>query len=101
MFATADTVSGESGLRSRQAEFAKAFNLTFDEFSRIVRSCSLVEITVVLEVLRVKNHRSSFRANAHARIRRWLDEKLPGPPLMPSVVQALTPVYPVRWVLPT
>jgi len=97
-YATAEDIET---LRSRQAEFAKAFNLTAAEFSRIVQSCSLIEITVVLELMRVKKHRSGFRANAHARIRRWLDENLPGPPLMPTAVKALTPKYPVSWKLPT
>ncbi len=87
--------------RVRQAEFAKAFNLTLEEFSRIVQSCSLIEITVILELMRVTKHRSSLRAGAHAKVRRWLDEELPGPPLMPTMVKALTPKYPVRWVLPT
>lgn len=88
-------------LRERQAAFAASFHLTLDEFLRIVQTCSMEQITTVLELMKTVEHRSSYRRSCHARVRRWLDHKLPGPPLMQFEFLALVPKWPVKWRLPT
>lgn len=85
----------------RQAEFAARFNLSLDDYLRIVRSCNMQEIIIILELFKARSHRSSARKFAHEQVKRWLLLNLPGKPLRESQFKALTPKWPVNYELPT
>lgn len=85
----------------RQADFAARFNLSLDEYQRIVRSCDTAEVIVVLELFKARSHRSPARKFAHEQVKRWLLLNLPGKPLRDSQFRALAPKWPVNYELPT
>jgi hypothetical protein len=87
-------------LIQRQAEFAARFNLSVDEYLRIVRACNTTEVIVILELFKVKNHRSPNRKFAHEQVKRWLVLNLPGKPLRDSQFKSLIPKWPVTYELP-
>jgi hypothetical protein len=88
-------------LVQRQAEFAVRFNLSLDEYQRIVRACNTQEIIAILELFKVRSHRSPARRFAHEQVKRWLMLNLPGKPLRDSQFRALIPKWPVLYQLPT
>lgn len=90
----------QSVLEIRQQEFASRFNLTLDEYLTIVRSCTMDQVIVVLELMRAKHHKTSFRKHAAQQIRRWLANRMIGTPLTQSQFQALKPTWPITWELP-
>lgn len=87
-------------LEHRQAEFASHFSLSLDDYLYLVRKLPMTELTTVLELLKARNSKSSYRKYMQARVRRWIDERLPGPPLTPSEFKMLTPQHPIKWQLP-
>jgi hypothetical protein len=90
----------DHGLRVRQAEFAKAYKLSLDEYLKIVRTCTATEVITLLELMKTSRHRSSFRASMHLKVRRWLDNDLSGHPLTADQFKALAPTWPVQLNLP-
>lgn len=88
-------------LVQRQAEFAVRFNLSLDEYQRIVRACNTTEVIAVLELFKAKSHRSPARKFAYEQVKRWLLLNLPGKPLREAQFKALAPKWPVFYELPT
>lgn len=84
----------------RQAEFALKFNLTLEQYLQVVQSCTMSEVIVVLELMKAKNPKSSYRKRLQSQVRRWLDNRLYSKPLMPSQFKELTPNYSITWELP-
>lgn len=87
-------------LEERQKDFAARFNLTLQEYHHLVHSCNMDEVVIVLELMKAKNPKSSYRKFMQERVRRWLTEERPGKPLTPSEMKMLTPSYAIRWSLP-
>lgn len=84
----------------RQAEFAARFNLSLDEYLRIVHACTTSEVIVILELFKTRSHRSASRRYAHDQVKRWLLLNMQGKPLLESQFRALTPKWPITYQLP-
>lgn len=87
--------------QQRQHKFAARFNLSLDEYLRIMRVSTTEEAVVILELLKVRKHRSSYRSKAHEQVRRWLDLNLSGKPLHPTQYVLIAPTWPILWAFPT
>jgi len=74
---------GLAGLRARQQEFAARFDLTLDQYLKIVKSCNSVEAITVLELLKATKFRSAYRESCAAKVRKWLEASLGSKPLAP------------------
>ena len=61
-----------AGLRARQQEFAARFDLTLDQYLKIVKTCNTVEAITVLELLKAHKHRSLYRERRAIKVRLWL-----------------------------
>jgi hypothetical protein len=94
-------VDVQQSLRERQAEFARCYDLSLDQYLKIMRSCSTDEAITVFEVLKSKHHHSGYRASMASRIRRWTEDGLTGKPLSPEQFKHLKPTWPIRWKFPT
>jgi len=90
----------EASIRERQEEFARHFNLSLEEYLQIVRTCTYQEVVVVLELMKAKKPKSSYRQYCQLQLRRWLANKLPGKPLTKPQFLALVPQHPITWELP-
>lgn len=93
--------SAEQSLRVRQAEFAKTFNLSLDQYLRVMRSCTTDEAITVFEILKAKRHHSEYRATMESRIRSWIDSGITAKPLTPEQFKQLRPTWPTRIKFPT
>lgn len=88
-------------LEERQAEFAAAHRITFEEYKKLV-SLPFEEITICLELLKCKQHRSSTRQRSEEKVRAWLaGSTLTSHPLSPKELEWTKPRWPVHIVLPT
>lgn len=94
-------VDVQQSLRERQAEFAKRYDLSLDQYLRVMRSCTTDEAITVFEILKSKHHQSEYRASMASRIRRWIDDGIAGKPLTPEQFKQLKPTWPIRWRFPT
>lgn len=90
----------DNGLTERQAAFAAAFNLTYEQYMQIVKSCNTTEVIAVLELVKQKKHRSSFRQAMAQKLNRWFSLGVVSKPFSPKEFMALTPSWPVQWKLP-
>jgi hypothetical protein len=88
-------------LRVRQAKFAAQFNLSLDQYLRIMRSCTTDEAITVFEILKAKRHHSEYRASVERRIRDWTVNGLTAKPLTPEQFKQLRPTWPTRIKFPT
>ncbi len=95
------TVLQLTPLQARQQTFAQQFNLTLDEYIRIMRVSTTEEAVAILELMRVKKHRASYRSKAHSQVRRWLDQYGTGKPLTSTQYSYLMPTWKITWVFPT
>lgn len=89
-----------SELETRQAEFAVAYRITFEEYKKLVTSCSYDEVITCLELLKARRHRSSFRKDMEAGIRKWFSDGVGLKPLSPRQFDASRPKWPVQYSLP-
>jgi len=89
-----------NGLTERQAEFAAAFNLTYEQYMQVVKSCTSTEVVAVLELAK-SYPKSSFRKQMADRLKRWLELGTVSKPFSEREFKALTPTYPIRWKIPT
>lgn len=94
-------VDNLSALRKRQEVFASQFNLTLDEYIRIMRVSTTEEAVVIIELMKVKKHRASYRSRAHSQVRQWLDLGLQGKPLTQTQYNYLLPTWRITWQFPT
>jgi hypothetical protein len=88
-------------LRQSQTEFARQFNLTLEQYLKIVRSCTTPEVIILLELMKAKNPKHAFRRYCQQKVRRWLDvPNIIGRPLADHELKSLIPKYPITWSLP-
>jgi hypothetical protein len=91
----------ETGLEKQQAEFAKCFNMTIEQYRLVVQSCTSEEVVAVFELVRHKNHRSMFRQKMCARLLRWFDLGVRSKPFSEKEFKLLAPTWRINWKLPT
>jgi hypothetical protein len=87
-------------LRVRQAEFAKRFNLSLEQYLKIMRACTADEAVTVFELLKAKRHSSHYRARMELQVRRWIDNGVSSKPLTVEQFKLLKPQWPVHWRFP-
>lgn len=80
--------------------FAASFNLTADEYLKIVKACTSFESVVVLELMKSKNPRAGYRRRMQEKVKRWLDGFPTAKPLTELEVKQLAPRWPVQWKFP-
>lgn len=90
-----------TGFRERQQEFATRFDLTLDQYLKIVKSCNSAEAITVLELLKAEKFRSVYRANCATKVRTWLHESVGSKPLSPWEFSRCSPTWRIRYSLPT
>lgn len=88
-------------LQRRQQVFAQLFNLTLDEYIRIMRVSTTEEAVVIMELMKVKKHRASYRSKCHNQVREWLARRGTGKPLSPTQYVYLKPTWKITWRFPT
>lgn len=87
-------------LENRQAEFAKSFDLTYDQYKKLATCLSHIELITCLELLKARRHRSKSRQRWAAAIRTWLDCSVTLKPLSIVEFKMAEPKWPVRYSLP-
>ena len=98
MFAAVTTIDV---LRSRQAAFAVKFDLSLDQYLKIVRACDSTEAITVLELLRASKFRSVYREQSAMKIRRWVDDSNSvGKPLNVWEFKRCAPTWRITYALP-
>jgi hypothetical protein len=65
-----------------------------------MRASTTEEAIVILELTKVRKHRSLHRSKAHDQVRRWLDLNLLDKPLHPSQYIFFRPKWPITWQFP-
>jgi hypothetical protein len=85
----------------RQTAFAARFNLSYDEYKRIMCVSTTDEAVVILELMKVKKHRASYRSKMHQQVREWLDSNSQSKPLTSVQYVYLAPTWPITWHFPT
>jgi adenosylmethionine-8-amino-7-oxononanoate aminotransferase len=88
-------------LAERQAQFAAAFNLSYEQYLQVVKSCNITEVIAILELVKQKNHKSTFRRVMADRLHRWFTLGVETKPFSEREFKALMPTWPVKWKLPT
>ena len=98
MFAAVVTIDV---LRSRQAAFAVKFDLSLDQYLKIVRTCDSTEVITVLELLRATKFRSAYREQCALKIRKWLDDSNSiGKPLNVWEFKRCAPTWRISYAIP-
>ena len=98
MFAAVVTVDV---LRTRQAAFAVKFDLSLDQYLKIVRACDSTEAITVLELLRASKFRSVYREQSAMKIRKWVDDSNSvGKPLNVWEFKRCAPTWRITYALP-
>jgi len=98
MFAAVTTIDI---LRTRQAAFAVKFDLSLDQYLKIVRACDSTEAITVLELLRASKFRSVYREQSAMKIRRWVDDSNSvGKPLNVWEFKRCAPTWRITYALP-
>jgi len=90
----------QNSLRERQEVFAAKFGLTLAQFLKLTHVCRTEELVTVLELLKVKKHKTQFRARMHLHLKNWLDNDGFGKPFTSSQFGWLKPTWPITWQLP-
>jgi hypothetical protein len=90
-----------TGLRTRQQAFAAHFDLSLDQYLKIVKSCNSVEAITVLELLKAAKFRSAYRESCAAKVRKWLTLDSVAKPLAPWEFARCAPTWRVTYSLPT
>lgn len=88
-------------LRERQADFSKKFNLSLEQYLKIMRACTAEEAVTVFELLKAKRHSSHYRSRMEMQVRRWIDNGVTSKPLSLDQFKNLKPQWPVHWRFPT
>ena len=87
-------------IEKRQADFAKGFDLTFDQYRKLATSLSYIELITCLELLKAKRHKSKSRQRWATTIRAWLDYSDTLKPLSIVEFRMAEPKWPIRYSLP-
>ncbi len=88
-------------LEHRQAEFAKQFDLTYEQYKLLSKSVTYDQLISCLELLRCKGHRSQYRASMASKIRSWIDNPVGLKPLSGKEFSFVLPRWPVHFQIPT
>jgi len=89
-------------LRVRQAKFGARFNLSLDQYLKIVKACNTDEALTVLELLRVVTFKSISRAQCARKVREWIDDcSAIGKPLNVWEFERCRPTWKISYSLPT
>ena len=87
-------------LEQRQTEFAKQFGLSLEQYKKLAGACSHIELVTCLELLRVKKHKSGFRARCHQDIWSWINHGLSIKPLSHAQFKLTEPSWPTHFQIP-
>lgn len=92
----------EQALIDLQERFAQTvIGITFAQYKRLTAILRTEELITVLELLRCRRHRSSYRERQSQRIRVWLDNpRSVGRPLDAEAIIRCTPRWPITFSIP-
>jgi hypothetical protein len=87
-------------LVERKTEFAKQFNITYDQYQKLATTLSYEELVCCLELLHFK-HRNTFRHAMLLKVQKWLQGLSPASkPLSPREFASCKPTWPIKYELP-
>ncbi len=88
-------------VQEQQAEFAKAYGLTYEQLHRLMSNCRSDQLTTCLELLRARTHRSGYRDRSAVKLRRWVESDAPvSIPFSTKDWEYLAPKWPVNINIP-
>lgn len=87
-------------LKTKQTEFAQQYSLTYEQLHKLMHDLRTPELMIVLDLLKAKKYKSSFRQSCANLVRKWLDGRLLGFPLTKNQLDALKPTWPIRIEIP-
>lgn len=88
-------------LEIRQEEFAKAFELTLEQYKFLTSSLNFTELITCLELLKAKRHKSKWRQSKAQTVRMWIDDRIGLKPLSITEFRMAEPTWPLHYRLPS
>lgn len=88
-------------LEQRQIDFAAGFGLALNDYKRLASSLGAEDLIAVLELVKVRKHKSRRRAQYAADVHAWLKNPVGLKPLTVGQLKDIKPTWPVIYRLPT